>query len=185
MAQEPSTTPFRLPAVDPGTGPVRLAEPRTDPGARTAGGKPPHTGEGEVALFRSHLFPIGHMPTPRTRPVRQLPVPATPTQWEGEPVKAEALEGCLATVGIPAALLSVGAERDDAWCVLRGEQGAWDVFWREQGNRYDWVSFEDEATACHYLLGRLVWAQTVRGAVGVLDAEDTGQHKVYSRSSGS
>ena len=42
------------------------------------------------------------------------------------------------------------------------------MFWREQGNRYDWARFSNEVVACHYLFGRLTWAQVVRGAVGVL-----------------
>lgn len=45
---------------------------------------------------------------------------------------------------------------------------AWEVFWREQGNRYDWASFTNEQVACHYLFGRLAWSQVVRGAVGVI-----------------
>jgi hypothetical protein len=44
------------------------------------------------------------------------------------------------------------------------------VFWREQGNRYDWARFSNEQVACHYLFGRLTWAQVARGAVGVLPA---------------
>jgi hypothetical protein len=48
----------------------------------------------------------------------------------------------------------------------------WEVFWREQGNRYDWASFSNEQVACHYLFGRLTWAQVSRGAVGVLAATD-------------
>ncbi len=44
----------------------------------------------------------------------------------------------------------------------------WEVFWREQGNRYDWARFTNEQVACHYLFGRLVFAQVARGAVGPL-----------------
>ncbi len=93
-------------------------------------------------------------------------------------MKAESLSGCLTTLGIPAELVSIGAERDEAWCLVTDESGHWDVFWRERGSRYDWSSFEEEAVACHYLFGRLAWAQVTRGAVGLVDAEDTGRHRI-------
>lgn len=88
----------------------------------------------------------------------------------------------LAAVGVPTEVVSIGAEADNAWCVLRddqpGDQGepGWEVFWREQGNRYDWARFSSESVACHYLFGRLTWAQVARGAVGLLpEHADGGQ----------
>ncbi|HVV19373.1 MAG TPA: hypothetical protein VHF06_08055 [Pseudonocardiaceae bacterium] len=85
----------------------------------------------------------------------------------------------LAAVGVPAEIVSVNAEADNAWCLLRdeqpGENGAdsssgstvsWEVFWREQGNRYDWARFTNEQVACYYLFGRLVFAQVARGVIG-------------------
>ncbi|KAA2251247.1 hypothetical protein F0L68_38175 [Solihabitans fulvus] len=86
----------------------------------------------------------------------------------------ESILDWLRAVGVPSEVVSVGAEADNAWCVLRSEdsgedgQPGWEVFWREQGNRYDWARFSSEHVACHYLFGRLTWAQVVRGAVGVL-----------------
>ena len=81
----------------------------------------------------------------------------------------------LAAVGVPTEVVSIGAEADNAWCLLRDEQpggdGAdstvsWEVFWREQGNRYDWARFTNEQVACYYLFGRLVFAQVARGVIG-------------------
>jgi hypothetical protein len=89
-------------------------------------------------------------------------------------MNAESITTWLETVGVPAEVISVGTEADNAWCLLReeplGEDNAvtWEVFWREQGNRYDWARFTNEQVACHYLFGRLTWAQVARGAVGVL-----------------
>jgi hypothetical protein len=89
-------------------------------------------------------------------------------------MKAESIIDWLGSVGVPAELVSVGAERDNAWCLIRDdapdENGVigWDVFWREQGNRYDWARFGNEQVACHYLFGRLTWSQVARGAVGVI-----------------
>jgi hypothetical protein len=95
-------------------------------------------------------------------------------------VDAESIIGWLETVGVPTEVVSVGTEADNAWCLLRDEQpgqdGAanvvtWEVFWREQGNRYDWARFTNEQVACHYLFGRLVSAQVARGAIGLLPAQ--------------
>ncbi|MCU1684156.1 MAG: hypothetical protein JWQ81_4895 [Amycolatopsis sp.] len=74
----------------------------------------------------------------------------------------------LEALGVPPEVVSIGAEADNAWCVLRTEDSTWEVFWREQGNRYDWARFTNEQVACHYLFGRLAWSQVARGAVGVL-----------------
>jgi hypothetical protein len=95
-------------------------------------------------------------------------------------VDAESIIGWLETVGVPTDVVSVGTEADNAWCLVRDEQpgqdgapGAisWEVFWREQGNRYDWARFTNEQVACHYLFGRLVFAQVARGAIGLLPAQ--------------
>ena len=81
----------------------------------------------------------------------------------------------LAAVGVPTEVVSIGAEADNAWCLLRDEQPggdgvdstvSWEVFWREQGNRYDWARFTNEQVACYYLFGRLVFAQVARGVIG-------------------
>jgi hypothetical protein len=87
-------------------------------------------------------------------------------------MNAESISQWLRAVGVPDEVVSVGAEADARWCLLRTDAGqdgpAWEVFWREQGNRYDWASFSNEQVACFYLFGRLTWAQVARGAVGVL-----------------
>jgi hypothetical protein len=93
-------------------------------------------------------------------------------------VNAESISAWLEAVGVPPAVVSVDAEADDAWCLVRdedaGEDGqfSWEVFWREQGNRYDWARFSSEQVACFYLFGRLAWTQVVRGAVAVKQTED-------------
>jgi hypothetical protein len=86
-------------------------------------------------------------------------------------MNAESITEWLAAVGVPAGVVSIGAEADHAWCLVRDEEPdaennyGWEVFWREQGNRYDWARFSNEQVACHYLFGRLTWAQVVRGAL--------------------
>jgi hypothetical protein len=85
---------------------------------------------------------------------------------------SESIGRWLAAVGVPAEFVSIGVEADNTWCLVRDEQSgdepSWEVFWREQGNRYDWARFTNEQVACHYLFGRLVFAQVARGAVGPL-----------------
>ncbi|WP_223208109.1 hypothetical protein [Actinopolyspora erythraea] len=91
-------------------------------------------------------------------------------------MNSESVPGWLEAMGVPSRVVSVGAETDDAWCLLRDDsegQPVWDVFWREQGNRYDWARFSDERVACFYLFGRLTWTQALRGAVGPLDSGST------------
>lgn len=89
-------------------------------------------------------------------------------------MNAESIARWLDALGVPPEVVSIGAEADNTWCLLRTAAPteedivAWEVFWREQGNRYDWARFSNEQVACHYLFGRLAWAQLARGAVGVL-----------------
>ncbi|MEV4731680.1 hypothetical protein [Saccharopolyspora sp. NPDC049426] len=91
-------------------------------------------------------------------------------------MNSESVLGWLIAMGVPEELVSIGAEADDAWCLLRTESESgpgWEVFWREQGNRYDWASFSNEQVACFYLFGRLTWTQALRGVVGPVDVTST------------
>ncbi|MGQ0838392.1 hypothetical protein [Actinokineospora sp.] len=81
-------------------------------------------------------------------------------------MNAESIIEWLRAVGVPAEVVSIGVEADNTWCLLSDAEG-WEVFWREQGNRYDWARFTSETVACHYLFGRITWSQVVRGVVGV------------------
>ncbi|MFF0146891.1 hypothetical protein ATK36_2433 [Amycolatopsis sulphurea] len=82
-------------------------------------------------------------------------------------MNTQSIRRWLDVIGVPAEVVSVGAEADNTWCLMP-TSGGWEVFWREQGNRYDWAAFTSEQVACHYLFGRLTWSQVARGAVGVL-----------------
>ena len=106
-------------------------------------------------------------------------------------VRAEELVGWLVAVGVDDATarsVRIGVETEGTWCLravpegsaaATGEEGpdgdgdgdgedgdgpAWEVFWSEQGGRWEWVRFTDEATACFALFGRLVWAQALRAS---------------------
>lgn len=93
-------------------------------------------------------------------------------------MNTESIVGWLEALGVPREVVSVGSEADNAWCLLAGDGSeqdgtpTWEVFWREQGNRYDWARFTSEQVACHYLFGRLAWSQVASGTVGVLPVPD-------------
>lgn len=91
-------------------------------------------------------------------------------------MNTESVLGWLTTMQVPAELVSIGADADDAWCLVRDDSdGApvWEVYWSEQGNRYDWARFTSEHVACFYLFGRLTWTQVLRGAVAPVDNTST------------
>ncbi|WP_409183271.1 hypothetical protein F9C11_02105 [Amycolatopsis sp. VS8301801F10] len=83
-------------------------------------------------------------------------------------MNTQSIRKWLDVIGVPGEVVSIGREADNTWCLLPISDGGWEVFWREQGNRYDWAAFTSEQVACHYLFGRLTWSQVARGAVGVL-----------------
>lgn len=86
-------------------------------------------------------------------------------------MNADTVAQWLDILGVPAEVVSIGAEADNAWCLLRCQSDTpdgvpeWEVFWREQGNRYDWARFSNEQVACFYLFGRLAWTQTASGVL--------------------
>lgn len=71
-------------------------------------------------------------------------------------MNAESIRDWLRAVGVPDEVVSIGEEADNTWCLVHDDDRTeFEVFWREQGNRYDWVAFTAEDVACHYLFGRL------------------------------
>ncbi|MET9628968.1 hypothetical protein ABZX92_16030 [Lentzea sp. NPDC006480] len=86
-------------------------------------------------------------------------------------MNVESLPEWLTKIGVPDDVVSIGEEADQRWCLLADSDGKGvEVFWQEQGNRYDWARFDDESVACHYLFGRLAWAQVARGSLTVQPA---------------
>ncbi|SDF91171.1 hypothetical protein SAMN05216553_104136 [Lentzea fradiae] len=81
-------------------------------------------------------------------------------------MNVESLPEWLTRIGVPDDVVSLGEEAEGRWCLLADDKG-YEVFWQEQGNRYDWARFDDEGVACHYLFGRLAWAQVARGSLSV------------------
>ena len=79
----------------------------------------------------------------------------------------------VSALGVSSDALSIGAELDDRWCLLSladpdgSDAIVWEVFWRQQGDRFDWARFTDEQVACFYLLGRLAHGQLVQGVLRI------------------
>jgi hypothetical protein len=86
-------------------------------------------------------------------------------------MNVESLPEWLTKIGVPDDVVSIGEEADQRWCLLTETDDdvvkGYEVFWQEQGNRYDWARFDGESVACHYLFGRLAWAQVARGTLTV------------------
>lgn len=75
----------------------------------------------------------------------------------------EELKSAIAEIGISDRLVAVEGYAEYAWCVVEGEDGAWEVFWGERGNKGDLETFSSEHQACSYLLGRLTYSQILAG----------------------
>jgi hypothetical protein len=75
------------------------------------------------------------------------------------------LADALDRIGIPRQLVALGGSAEYAWCVEQAEDGAWEVYWLERGNKNNLVRLPGEDAACLYLLGRLTYSQLLAGAV--------------------
>ncbi|QUQ69780.1 hypothetical protein [Kutzneria sp. CA-103260] len=75
----------------------------------------------------------------------------------------EELESAVAAIGIPARMVAAGGHAQFSWSVEQAEDGAWEVYWLERGDKNDLERFADENQACTYLLGRLTYSQILAG----------------------
>ena len=75
------------------------------------------------------------------------------------------LADALDQIGISRQVLALGGHAEYAWCVERAEDGAWEVYWQERGNKNNLVRLPSEDAACLLLLGRLTYSQLLAGAV--------------------
>ncbi len=75
----------------------------------------------------------------------------------------EELKSAVAEIGIMDRLVAVKGYAEYAWCVVEAEDGAWEVFWGERGNKNELERFSSENQACSYLLGRLTYSQILAG----------------------
>jgi hypothetical protein len=78
-------------------------------------------------------------------------------------VNSQELISAASRIGIPDRLVIVGDTAEFAWCVTEAEDGAWEVYWMERGNKGDLERFANENQACTYMLGRLAYTQVLAG----------------------
>lgn len=69
-------------------------------------------------------------------------------------------------IGISAEELALGGHADYSWCIEQANDGAWEVFWYERGNKNHLVRSTTESDACFQLLGRLAYSQLLAGSIG-------------------
>jgi hypothetical protein len=75
------------------------------------------------------------------------------------------LADALGRIGISPEVVALGGHAEYCWCVEQAEDGAWEVFWRERGNKNNLVRLPTEEAACLQLLGRLTYSQLLAGAI--------------------
>lgn len=76
------------------------------------------------------------------------------------------LAQALTDIGIAATTVALGGRADYTWCVDQSsEDGAWEVYWYERGNKNNLVRLTTESEACFQLLGRLTYSQLLAGAI--------------------
>ncbi len=76
------------------------------------------------------------------------------------------LRRILARIGISEEVLALGGHADYSWCIEQSDDGAWEVFWYERGNKNGLVRLRTESDACFQLLGRLAFSQLLAGTIG-------------------
>lgn len=75
----------------------------------------------------------------------------------------EELKAAVAEIGISDRMVAVKGYAEYAWCVVEADDGAWEVFWGERGNKVELERLSSEHQACNYLLGRLTYSQILAG----------------------
>jgi hypothetical protein len=77
------------------------------------------------------------------------------------------LAQALTDIGIAPTTVALGGRADCSWCVYQSpEDGTWEVYWYERGNKNHLVRLTTESQACFQLLGRLAYSQLLAGTIG-------------------
>ena len=63
------------------------------------------------------------------------------------------LANVLELIGIRSEVVALGNHTEMRWCVEQADDGAWEVYWRERGNKIELVRVANESTACTQALG--------------------------------
>jgi hypothetical protein len=72
-------------------------------------------------------------------------------------------------IGLPATFIAVGGLADEHYCIMPTEEGHWEVFYYERGEKRRRVVVETEDIACTYLWGVLALYQVMGMKVVLAD----------------
>jgi hypothetical protein len=76
-------------------------------------------------------------------------------------MNSQELKAEFASLGVPRNAHSVGADADEAYCLVH-ENDKWIVYYSERGRRNSAMAFADEAHACQELFWRVTQDGTVQ-----------------------
>lgn len=76
----------------------------------------------------------------------------------------------LSRLGVPAIAYSIGVDSDEAYCLVRMDDG-WHVYYSERGSRSVDQTFSDVESAGEALVRRLLGDGTVRSLMGAAPSE--------------
>jgi hypothetical protein len=71
------------------------------------------------------------------------------------PMNVAQLEHALQQAGIDPEAYWIGEYRDDYTCIMQTEDGMWETFSGERGQKYDLRRWDNEGDACVFFIGML------------------------------
>jgi hypothetical protein len=77
------------------------------------------------------------------------------------------LARALEQIGIAPQVYALGGFAEESWCLEQADDGKWEVYWRERGNKVELARVDTETQACHLLLGRLTYSQLLAGVLSL------------------
>jgi hypothetical protein len=113
-----------------------------------------HTRDVAVSVITGAPMPERAAPQPSPAEAQQRDLEEQAKQAR-EQAALNRLRRRLGELGADPSVYRVGEVADDAWCLVREDDG-WSVFWSERGGRHNAVGFATADQAAAYLLGTLL-----------------------------
>jgi hypothetical protein len=113
-----------------------------------------HTRDVAVSAITGAPMPERLAPQPSSAEAQQRDLEEQAKQAR-EQAAVNRLRRRLGELGADPSVYRVGEVADDAWCLVREDDG-WSVFWSERGGRHNAVEFATADQAAAYLLGTLL-----------------------------
>ncbi len=77
-------------------------------------------------------------------------------------MKAREIPQLLQYFGLPSDSVAIGGIGYDRWYIAEAEEGKWEVYYFDRGEKIKHYLLPDETAACMYLLGNLALAQVMK-----------------------